>query len=135
MNKLFQNTRTANIKIVFFVSLSVSVMFLDHRFGYLDSIRSALLTVIYPIQYVVNIPVKLVSFVNEYVITHQSLVKENDRLKQEHLLLNSKLQRFAVLEAENNRLRQLFESSLRLSERVLIAELMAVDLQPFKTSD
>ena len=107
-------------------------MFLDHRLGYLDSIRSALLTVIYPVQYVVNIPVKVVSFVNEYFITHQALVEENDRLKQEHLLLNSKLQRFAVLESENNRLRRLFESSLRLSERVLIAELMAVDLQPFK---
>ena len=120
------------MKIVFFILLSVSAMFLDHRLGYLDSIRSALLTVIYPVQYVVNIPVKVVSFVNEYFITHQALVEENDRLKQEHLLLNSKLQRFAILESENNRLRRLFESSLRLSERVLIAELMAVDLQPFK---
>lgn len=132
MNKLFQNSRTANTRILVFVMISIAVMFLDHRFGHLDSIRSALLTVIYPVQYVVNVPVKLVSAVNQYSNTHSSLLKENDQLKQDQLLLNSKLQRFAILQAENNRLRELFESSLKLSERVLIAELMAVDLQPFR---
>ncbi len=132
MAKLFQNTHSANIKIVLFIFISIAAMFLDHRLGYLDTIRSSLSTLIYPVQYVVNLPVKIVTFANEFVLTHGTLKKENERLKEEQLLLNSKLQRYAVLEAENNRLRELFESSLRLSERVLIAELMAVDLQPFK---
>ena len=132
MDKLFINRYSANIRIVLFVVLSISVMVLDHRFGHLNSIRSALSTAIYPIQYVVNLPVKIVSALNETVITHQTLLSENEKLKQERLLLNSKLQRYNVLQAENDRLRELFESSLKLSERVLIAELMAVELQPFK---
>ncbi len=132
MDRLFQTTRSANIRIVAFIVISIVVMFLDHRFSHLNSIRSALSTVIYPIQYVVNLPIKFVSSMNESIISHQELLGENKSLKEEQLLLNSKLQRYAILQAENDRLRQLFESSLKLSERVLIAELMAVDLQPFR---
>lgn len=107
-------------------------MLLDHRQGHMDAVRSLLSTAIYPIQYVVNIPVKLAGSVNDAMTMRSYLLEENDRLREERLMLNSKLQRFEVLEAENNRLRKLFESSLKLRERVLIAELMAVELEPFK---
>lgn len=107
-------------------------MTLDHRQGHLDTVRSFLSTAIYPIQYVVNIPVKLANSISDAVTMRSYLLDENSRLREEHLMLNSKLQRFEILQAENNRLRNLFESSLRLKERVLIAELMAVELEPFK---
>jgi len=48
------------------------------------------------------------------------------------LVLSSKIQKFEILEAENERLRAMLQSSERLDERVLIAELLAVDLQPFR---
>ena len=60
------------------------------------------------------------------------MLKENDRLKQEHLLLSSKLQRYEVLETENRRLRELLESSFRINDKVLVAELIAVELQSFR---
>jgi rod shape-determining protein MreC len=47
-------------------------------------------------------------------------------------VLESRLQRFAVLEAENRRLRELLASSLRHEQKVLVAELLAVELQPFR---
>jgi rod shape-determining protein MreC len=37
-----------------------------------------------------------------------------------------------VLESENERLRSLLASSFKLHDRVIIAELLAVDLQPFR---
>jgi rod shape-determining protein MreC len=107
-------------------------MILDHKQGHLDSVRSFLSTALYPVQYVVNVPVELAGTVNDAISMHSSLLDENDRLREERLMLNSRLQRYEVLEAENHRLRNLFESSLKLKERVLIAELMAVDLEPFK---
>ena len=132
MENLFQNSRAANIRIVIFIVLSIAVMVLDHRFGHLDNLRSLLSTALYPVQYMVNLPVKLASSVKESAVSHQSLLEENRKLREEQLLLSSKLQRFSVLQAENDRLRMLFESSLKLAERVLIAELMAVEMQPFK---
>jgi len=47
-------------------------------------------------------------------------------------LLKVRLQRLAALEAENRRLRDLLGSSRRLEERVLIAELLAVALDPYR---
>jgi len=66
------------------------------------------------------------------MITRNSLIQENRNLKEEHLLLNAKLQRFTILEEENKRLKELLESSFQISDRVLLAELLAVNLQPFR---
>ncbi len=107
-------------------------MTLDHRHGHLKLVRSTLSTVVYPLQFVVNLPIDMVNWASGNMITRNSLVKENERLKQEHLLLNSKLQRFVILEQENKRLRELLESSFRMNDRVLVAELLAVDLQSFR---
>ena len=107
-------------------------MTVDHRQNHLESLRSILSTLVYPIQYVVNLPLAATRWMSESIVTRQKLMDENARLNEEHLKLNSRLQRFVILEEENKRLRELLESSLELSERVLVAELIEVDLEPFR---
>lgn len=107
-------------------------MTVDHRQSHLESIRSALSVLIYPVQYVVNLPVEASRWASETLVTHSSLVRENERLRKSQLLLSSRLQKFQILESENERLRRLLESSFKLSDRVVIAELLAADLQPFR---
>ena len=46
--------------------------------------------------------------------------------------MRARLQQFEALEAENMRLRDLVGSSFKIGDRVLIAELLAVDLDPYK---
>jgi rod shape-determining protein MreC len=108
------------------------LMTVDHRYGHLESLRSALSVFVYPVQYLVNLPVKFIHWADESLETRESLLMDNQRLHTEQLLLNSRLQKYEVLETENQRLRKLLESSLKLKERVLIAELLDVDLQPFR---
>ncbi|MFT5396410.1 MAG: rod shape-determining protein MreC [Gammaproteobacteria bacterium] len=115
-----------------FAVLSVLLMAVDHHQGHLKIIRTTLSTLVYPIQYVVNLPIEITDWVSSSLVTHNSLLKENDRLKQERLLLSSKLQRYEVLETENRRLRELLESSFRINDKVLVAELIAVELQSFR---
>lgn len=107
-------------------------MVIDHHHGHLRIVRSALSGIVYPLQYVVNIPVDAFAWASSSLVTHKKLLDENRRLKQEHLLLGSKFQRYEILEAENRRLRELLESSFRLNDRVLVAELVAVELQAFR---
>ncbi len=107
-------------------------MVVDHHQGHLKVIRSALSALVYPLQYVVNLPIDVTEWVSLTLVTHKTLLKENDRLKQDHLLLSSKLQRYEVLETENRRLRELLESSFRINDKVLVAELIAVELQSFR---
>lgn len=107
-------------------------MVIDHHQSHLKIIRSALSTLVYPLQYVVNLPIQATEWISVSLVTHNNLLEENDRLKHEHLLLSSKLQRYEILEAENRRLRNLLESSFRLNDKVLVAELIAVELQSFR---
>lgn len=107
-------------------------MTIDHRYSHLETVRSALTVFVYPVQYIVNMPVTFVRWTKDSLLTHNHLVAENERLREERLVLNSRLQKFEVLESENIRLRKLLESSFKLSDRVLVAELLAVDMQPFR---
>jgi len=94
--------------------------------------RTLLSTLVYPLQYTVNMPVQAGHWLSQSVVSQQSLLAENRRLREEQLLLNSRLQRFDILLEENNRLRDLMESSVRLGEKVLLAELIAVEMESFR---
>ena len=108
------------------------MMTVDHRQGHLEKLRSTLSIFVYPLQYVANLPVTVANWGSEALTTRAKLIEENALLRDEQLVLSSKIQKFEILEAENERLREMLQSSERLDERVLIAELLAVDLQPFR---
>ena len=111
---------------------SLIMMTVDHRQGHLEKVRSALSVFVYPLQYAANLPVTVTDWVSEAFVTRASLMEENAQLRDEQLVLSSKVQKVEILKAENERLREMLQSSEKLDERVLIAELLAVDLQPFR---
>lgn len=117
--------------MLLFVIMSVVLMTTDHRGQQLESVRSMLAVVLYPLQYAVNVPVVTVRWVGENLASRKALLEENTRLRQKQLVLESRLGRLNELEAENRRLRGLLGSSDKVSDRVLIAELLAVDMDPF----
>ena len=106
-------------------------MVVDHKENHAETIRSAISVVIYPIQYLVNLPVSVAHWMSESVSSHESLTEENERLRIQQLLFKAQLQKLAALQVENVRLRELLQSSKKVGENVLIAELLAVDLDPF----
>ena len=106
-------------------------MTLDHRQHHLESIRGGLSVVVYPLQQLVNIPVNLGLWVSGSFADRAELLEENTNLRMQQTLLKTQLQKFSAIEAENLRLRELLKSSKRVSDQVLIAEILAVDLDPF----
>ncbi|MEX2516041.1 MAG: rod shape-determining protein MreC [Gammaproteobacteria bacterium] len=132
IKSLFLKKTSIVIKLAIFASLSIVMMALDHRQGHLDSIRSTLSIIVYPVQYLVDLPANIASWSSETLVMRKSLLEENARLREQQFMLESRLQRFAVLESENRRLRELLDSSLKLNQRVLVAELLAVELQPYR---
>jgi rod shape-determining protein MreC len=107
-------------------------MTLDHRQHHLEGIRSGLSVIVYPLQYLVDLPFAIGGWASETLSTRTTLLKENRELHERQLALQLKLQKFEALENENQRLRSLLQSSSRKWERVLIAELMQVDFDPFR---
>jgi rod shape-determining protein MreC len=66
------------------------------------------------------------------VATRESLIEQNRELREQNLRLRAELQRYEALKAENMRLRDLVDSSFKIGDRVLVAELSSVDLDPYK---
>jgi len=120
------------VRIVAFILTSLIMMTVDHRQGHLERLRSTLSVFVYPLQYVANLPVTVTNWATEALISRTRLMEENALLRDKQLVLSSKIQKFEILEAENERLREMLQSSERLDERVLIAELLAIDLEPFR---
>ena len=113
--------------------LAILMMTLDHRFNYLKEVRGALSVVVYPVQSIVNFPLTAGAWMGESFSSRESLMAEVTQLKTRQLLYDVRLQKMAALESENLRLRQLLDSSSKVGERVLIAELLAVDMEPFSS--
>ena len=129
---LFNVAVAANVRIVIFASAAIALMTLDHRYQYLGSVRDVLATAVYPLQFAAQLPASAIQSLSQGVSSRQELLAEIERLRQSQLLINAQLQKLSTLEAENQRLRMLLESSAVLRERVLIAELMTVDSDPYR---
>lgn len=107
------------------------LMFADHRQHYLEEVRSTLSVVIYPLQLLINAPFKAADWASSEFRTHQRLMQDNARLSIENLRLRAQLQKFDAMENENMRLRELLESSFKAGDRVLITELLRVNMEPY----
>jgi len=107
-------------------------MTVDHRLHYLESVRAAIATTLLPLQYVVDLPVSFGRWTGETLVSHSTLREQNRRMHDERLILEARLQKYASLQIENQRLRELLNSAQKIEERVVIAELLTVDLDPYK---
>lgn len=111
--------------------LSVALMVADARFDALQPLRSQLGMVLSPLYQVAQWPVRGWERMHQLTSSRADLLAENDRLRAEALLIRQKLQKLATLTEQNVRLRELLNSSSMVDERVLVAELIGVDPNPF----
>ena len=115
--------------------VSVLLMVLDHRFAATSNLRSTLSLVVDPLRYLVNLPSDIYSWASDSLTTHNTLEEENQTLRIRNQLLETKLQKYSSLVAENSNLRALLKSvdkNEEQFERVLVAEILSVDMDPFR---
>ncbi len=122
------------IRVIVLLFASIILMVLDHRQGYLGAVRLTIGTAVYPLQIVVDAPFRLWEWVRESTAERNTLQLELSRLQVERLLTNARLQRLSALEAENARFRDLLEARSQVRDEVRVAEIMAVDANPYRHS-
>ena len=132
VNTLFVGSISPHVKIIVLVLASIVLMVVDHKKTHLEMLRSSISVLVYPLQYTAGLVTELPWKIGTMLVLRQALLDENERLREEQLRMYSKLQRTATLEDENRRLRALLESSVELYERVLVAELVGVQLESFR---
>ena len=119
-------------RVIAAIVVSLALMVIDHRQHHLETVRSLLSVIVSPLHYIADLPVSASSWITETFATRNRLLEENETLRRKNTLLQAQQQKLAALETENMRLRDLLESSFKIGDRVLVSELIAVDLDPFK---
>jgi len=120
------------LRLVLIALLSLGLMVLDQRSQYLDETRRLLGAAVYPLQAAMDLPFATASSLRENMALRSELLARNRELNESLLLQSARLQRMAALEAENARLRGLLDSTAQLPDRVLIAEILSVDMDPLR---
>lgn len=131
IRSIFTRGSQSGLRATFLVFLSITLMVMERHLDNFASIRAALSLPVAPFQYLISWPAQVIDDLKSVVVTHDNLVKENLRLKTDQLLLRSQLQRLLAIESENNYLKSLLQSSQQVKGKTLIAELLAVDSDPF----
>jgi rod shape-determining protein MreC len=84
------------------------------------------------LKYLVDFPTTLAEQAADSVSSYRALKKENEKLREDQLIHQTRLLKFAALEKENIRLRALLENSFKLGEQVLVAELLSMNMAPYE---
>ncbi|CAE6717355.1 rod shape-determining protein MreC [Candidatus Nitrotoga fabula] len=122
--RFFHRGPSPAIRLGLFVVLSLILLLVDVKYQYLETARSGLTFLVYPLQRLVTVPSALWHGVGDYFITHDQLVRDNAELRRLNIQAASKLQQFAVLKSENQHLRNLLSVQQRADYSMQLAEIL-----------
>lgn len=132
MNQLRSQSRGTTVQAVLLAIVSIVLMFVDQRFNHLEVVRSNISVALTPLRYLVSLPAHTGNWASEWFTSFRDLVNENSNLRADSRILNARLQKMQVLQAENTRLRNLLGSSAKVADEVIVAELLSVDQNPYR---
>ena len=130
--RFFNRGPSAVVRLVFFVVLSLLLLFVDARFKYLESTRTVISIIVYPFQRLTNLPGDLWQEVGTYFETQSHLTEENTQLRKQHSIDAAQLNQLLVIQAENSQLRNLVDVSPRVNYPMQMAEIAYVERDIFK---
>lgn len=130
--RFFQRGPSPVVRLVFFVTLSLLLMFMDARYRYLESARSAVSVIVSPIQSLATLPARIWNDVGDYVAMQSTLKNTNHDLQAQHVVDAGQLARLQALELENKQLRDLVALPIRASYTTTLAEIIYSERDLFK---
>jgi len=119
-------------RFFFLAVFSIVIMVLDQRGGYLETTRYWLGIAANPLYSVVEAPFAFWDWMTSSFTDRGRLRAENDKLTKQLRVARVQLLRFDSLNEENRRLRAIRTASQGIAERTLIAEIINVDVDPFR---
>ena len=131
MKQIFsRSTSYYVIRLVIFASLAIALLVLNIKTNWLTSFRHAFISVSAPMYRITDFPSRIGEWVGETMTTRRQLQIENDALKARNFVLQQQLQTMAALIAENSRLSDLLNASRRVTNDVVIANLIGMSPDP-----
>lgn len=127
----FKTGPTPLARLLFFALLSLTLLFADARFRYLETLRQIAAVVIYPLQRIAGAPASIARRAGEFFVTHSALRADNARLALQNIENSAQLQQLKSLQAENAHLRALLDARKRIEAKSTLAEVLYAARDPF----
>jgi rod shape-determining protein MreC len=131
MNLMFSHGPSLQNRLALGLLLSIALILFDHKLNGFGTARVYLNSLVSPLQYLANLPGQLLNDSASRLVSHDRLFSDNAKLTHDAMLMNGQLQLLTFLQQENDRLRSLLNSPVQDNTRKLVAELMAVDNNPY----
>lgn len=133
MPSLFRRRPSLALRLLLAVLLALVLLVVDQRGPRLVPLRGALLTVLHPLQQVVDLPFRAWDWAVDNLRERRALRAELTALRAQNLRLHLQVQTLDALQAENRRLQALLDSLAQTPQplRALIASTVKVGLDPY----
>lgn len=118
------------LRLLAYLALSVTLIVLDHRGGWLPQLRAQASVAMQPLWWLAGLPSRLGESVRDDAATRSKLSEENRRLRNALLISSARQARLQVEAEENSRLRSLLGASERGGLDVQLAPILDIDLDP-----
>ena len=128
---MFVNEPKQGLRLLVVSIIAVMLMVSDQRSIAFNNLRMRASIIVYPIQKLVDAPINWFYVTYHYLTMQNILIKENSKLCSQNLLLQAQLQKLYALEADNDRLNVLLNSTAKVNENFLVANIVHIDADPF----
>jgi rod shape-determining protein MreC len=112
------------VRVTFFAIVSIFLMVTDARFRYMEPLRQAISTVVYPVQRTALAPVEAAARIGDHFQSLSDLQQENQELRTAKLKDAQDLLTLESLRAENAQLRGLLDARARARSEAIFAEII-----------
>ncbi len=131
MNPIFKHGPSPLYRVVLMLTFSAMLIFFDHKMMSFEGLRGYLQSLVSPLQYLATAPKQLLDWSIDNMNTRKQLVEENQALKINQLVLKEQAIQLNIIRQENDRLRALLRSPVRVDVQTMLAEILSVDGDPY----
>ena len=131
MNPIFKHGPSPQHRLVLVLFCSGLLIFFDHKMNSFESARGYLQSMVSPLQYLATAPKQMMSWAAENIVTRRQLIEDNEQYKINELVFHEQALQLEIVQRENERLRALLASPLRGDAKKMVAEILAVDSDPY----
>lgn len=129
---LFSEGSGGSVRLLVYLALAAALMATDHRTGLLVETRAFANRAVAPLQWLATAPLHGARAVRDATAERSGLVRENGELREQLLYAQAKLNRLEIVQEQNNRLRALLDARHKLGITAQLAEMIDVDLDPYR---
>jgi rod shape-determining protein MreC len=125
---LFAGTVAGTLRLIIYLALAMVLMVLDHRNGWIWRLRYTTSVLVEPVYRLASLPATGMRSLSVAFSDRKLLTEQNQRLREDLLLANAKLNRMAAVAEQNQRLKELLDTQHSLDLNVQLARVIDVDL-------